>query len=316
MLNILFCIAGLVILVWCIIIKVMEKMHNEIYSEKQVKKNIIPLIYISIILFIMSSSFTIIKTGYTGVKSTFGQINSNVLVSGFNFKIPFIQSIEVVNNKQQDITFNGDIWGEASDKTVVFATDVVVTYQINPEKSTYIYSNVTDYKHNLITQTLVNSAIKSAMVQLPSDKVTNRNNIEPLAKETLENAIIEKYGSNTVIILKVTINNMDFEESYNKAIAEKQIARQEAEKQSIENQKVIDIAKANQEKATIEAETKKIEAQGNAEAEIITAKADAEAYKIKSAEITENLLKKWELDARSKHGWVTIQGANTIVTSE
>ena len=261
-------------------------------------------------------SFTVIKTGYTGVKSTFGQINSNVLTSGFHFKMPFAQSIDVVNNKQQDITFDGEIWGEANDKTVVFATDVIVTYQINPEKSTYIYANVTDYTRNLIPQTLVNSAVKAAMVQLSSDKVTNRNNIEPLAKDTLEKAIIEKYGSNTVNILKVTINNMDFEESYNKAIAEKQIARQEAEKQSIENQKAIDIAKANQEKATIEAETKKIEAQGKADAEIIAAKADAEAYKIKSAEITDNLLKKWELDARLKHGWVTIQGANTIVTTD
>ena len=308
MLNFLLIIAAVAVIVFTILgIK---------FSEKMTKKKAVALFIVAILLITASSSFTIIKTGYTGVRTTFGQIDSTVLQNGLNFKIPFIQSIKTVNNKQQDKEFKGEIWGEASDKTVVFATDVIVTYQINPTKSAYIYSNVSNYKDNLIPQTLVNSAVKSAMVQLPSDQVTNRNKIESLTKTTLEKAIIEKYGSDAVIILKVTIDNMDFEESYNKAIAEKQIARQNAEKQAIENQKAVDLAKANQEKAAIDAETKKITAQADADAMIIAAEAEAEAYRIKSAEITDNLLKKWELDARKEHGWVTIQGANAIVTGQ
>lgn len=308
MLNFLLIIAAVAVIVFTILgIK---------FSEKMTKKKAVALFIVAILLITASSSFTIIKTGYTGVRTTFGQIDSTVLQNGLNFKVPFIQSIKTVNNKQQDKEFKGDIWGEASDKTVVFATDVIVTYQINPTKSAYIYSNVSNYKDNLIPQTLVNSAVKSAMVQLPSDQVTNRNKIESLTKTTLEKAIIEKYGSDAVIILKVTIDNMDFEESYNKAIAEKQIARQNAEKQAIENQKAVDLAKANQEKAAIDAETKKITAQADADAMIIAAEAEAEAYRIKSAEITDNLLRKWELDARKEHGWVTIQGASAIVTGQ
>ena len=46
------------------------------------------------------------------------------------------------------------------------------------------------------------------------------------------------------------------------------------------------------------------------------ARGEAEAYRIKSEQITDKLLKKWELDARMQHGWVTIQGANTIVTKD
>lgn len=308
MLNFLLIIAAVAVIVFTILgIK---------FSEKMTKKKAVALFIVAILLITASSSFTIIKTGYTGVRTTFGQIDSTVLQNGLNFKVPFIQSIKTVNNKQQDKEFKGDIWGEASDKTVVFATDVIVTYQINPTKSAYIYSNVSNYKDNLIPQTLVNSAVKSAMVQLPSDQVTNRNKIESLTKTTLEKAIIEKYGSDAVIILKVTIDNMDFEESYNKAIAKKQIARQNAEKQAIENQKAVDLAKANQEKAAIDAETKKITAQADADAMIIAAEAEAEAYRIKSAEITDNLLRKWELDARKEHGWVTIQGASAIVTGQ
>lgn len=280
------------------------------------KRCVVALVLVAVLLIIFSASFKVIPTGYTGVRTTFGQIDSRVVRSGFNFKIPFVQSISSVNNKQQDKAFKGEIWGEASDKTVVFATNVIVTYQINPEKSAYIYSNVSDYKNNLIPQTLVNSAVKSAMVQLSSDQVTNRNKIEALTKTTLEKAIIEKYGADTIVVLKITIDNMDFEESYNQAIAEKQIARQNAEKQAIENQKAIELAQANQEKAAIEAETRKITAQAEADAMIISSEAEAEAYRIKSAEITDKLLKKWELDARKEHGWVTIQGVSTVVTGQ
>lgn len=49
--------------------------------------------------------------------------------------IPFVQSIHKVNNKQQDKHIEAQIWGEASDKTPVYAADVIVTYQVLPEKS-------------------------------------------------------------------------------------------------------------------------------------------------------------------------------------
>jgi regulator of protease activity HflC (stomatin/prohibitin superfamily) len=75
-------------------------------------------------------------------------------------------------------------------------------------------------------------------------------------------------------------------------------------------------AEAEQETIKVQAETKKIQAQAEADAMIIAAQAEADAYRIKSAEITDNLLRKWELDARAKHGWVTIQGGTPIVNAQ
>jgi len=267
------------------------------------------------ILLVLSFSFTILPTGYTGVKTTFGQVHSTILRNGFNAKIPFIQSIKKVNNRQQDERFEGEIWGESYDKTEVLVSDVIVTYQLNPEKAVYIYSNVTDPK-NLIQQTLVNSAIKSATVKLKTEDVTNRNMIEKTSKETLQAALDEKYEQDTIYVLKVTIDNMDFTEEYNAAVAAKTIAMQDAEKQRVENQKSIEKASADKEKAQIEAETKQIQAQADADAMKTAADAEAYAYRVKSAEITDSLLKKWEMDARIAHGWVTVQGAGTIVTDK
>ena len=52
------------------------------------------------------------------------------------------------------------------------------------------------------------------------------------------------------------------------------------------------------------------------ELNMVSLQAEADAYRIKSAEITDALLKKWELDARAKHGWVTIQGGTPIVNAQ
>ena len=48
---------------------------------------------IGVICVIFSLSFTIIPTGYTGVRVTFGQVEQNTLPHGFNFHLPVIQQI-------------------------------------------------------------------------------------------------------------------------------------------------------------------------------------------------------------------------------
>lgn len=108
------------------------------------------------------------------MKTSFGQIQETTIQSGkLNFTVPFVQSIHTVNNKQQDKHIKAQIWGEASDKTPVYAADVIVTYQVLPERSAWLYANVSDTK-NLVGDELVASAIKSAMAELGPNEVTNR----------------------------------------------------------------------------------------------------------------------------------------------
>lgn len=232
-------------------------------------------------------SFSIIPTGYTGVKTTFGQISENTLPAGLNFKAPFFQSIEKVNNKQQDIYFENQIWGESSERTAVYGAQITVSYQINPDKSAWIYANVADYTKNLIPNDLIASAVKSAMVQLDSAKVTQRTSIEPLACDMVTKALNEKYGENVITVLKVTINNMDFEESYKTAIANKQIAAMEKEKQDIENQKAV-------EKAAADKKVKETNAEAEANATITKAEAQAKANDLLQESLTDDVLyQKW-----------------------
>ena len=126
------------------------------------KKTVITLIGAGVLCILFSLAFTIIPTGYTGVRVTFGQVEERTLNNGINFQLPLIQEIVLVNNKQQDIKFNENtISSETSERNTVNFQGITVTYQINPQKSAWIYANVTNYEAGLVNESLVASAIKT-----------------------------------------------------------------------------------------------------------------------------------------------------------
>ena len=265
MVNSFIAIVGLVVAVGGIVLAILRrgKQYREVNEKKQFPAPVL-LIIAGCVLGLLSQSFTVIPTGYSGVKTTFGQISESTVQNGINFKIPFAQSIEMVNNKMQDIKYADQIWSETSDRTAIYYSDVTVTYQINNEKSAWIYANVGNYQENLVSQTLVASALKASSKSLKDTDATNRSIIEPAAQESIQQSLDDKYGKDIVFIRKVVIGGADFEESYNQAIADKQNAQLAYEKQQIENQNAI-------EKAEADAEAKRIAAEGEADANKILA---------------------------------------------
>lgn len=247
------------------------------------KKYIIAGVIAFILVIAVVSSLTVIPTGYTGVKTTFGQIDPTPVPNGINLKLPFIQRVEKVNNKQQDISFDGKVWSETSERTAIFYDAITVTYQINPSSSAWIYANITDYKHSLVNQGIISSAIKASSKGLTDIDATNRSIIEPLIGTNLQKSFDEKYGKDVVMVTKVIVGNADFDDGYNQAIAARQQAQLDAEKQQIENKRAI-------EKAEADAKVKKTAAEADANAKLISAQAEAEANKLLEQSLTEQIL--------------------------
>lgn len=279
--NVVLLVIGIVAAILGIIIRILTKDTD---YEKDGKHYAHPMIIGGLILLVFSQSFAIIPTGYTGVRITFGQIDNRTVQNGFNWKIPFVQSINQVNNKQQDITYTGQVWSETAERTALYYEGVTVTYTINFEKSAWIYANVSDYKKNLISDNLVASAIKSSSKELNSTDATNRGIIEPIAQEKIQEALDQKYGPDVVFINKVVIANTDFEDSYNQAIADKQTAQLAYEKQQIENKRQIEAAEA-------EAQVKTTQAKAEADAAVIKAQGEADANKLLNDSITDKILR-------------------------
>ena len=225
------------------------------------------------ILLLALSCFKIIPTGYTGVRITMGQVSNEVVPNGFNLKIPFIQKIVKIDNKQQDVTFDKVISAETSERNEVFFNGVTVTYSISADKSAWIYSHVSNYENNLLNETLLASALKGVSKTLTPTDVTNRTTIEPLVKEALQESIDEKYGEGVVIVYKVVVSDTTFDTEYNNKLAQKQQAQMAYETQQIENKTLVERAEAD-------AKAQIAKANADAEASIIAAQADAEVAKI------------------------------------
>lgn len=280
---VIFTILGILALIVAVVMTVISKLSSKrmtALAPKRITRVIIALA--GVVLIILGATIQIIPTGYTGVRATFGQISEKPVDNGFTATIPFVQTMTKINNKQQTVILENEIWGETKNKTPVFAADTVISYKIAAAKSAWIVANIADID-NLIDGPTVASSIKSAMVELDEETVTVRSKIEPMVLDKLQKSFDEKYGEGTVEIVKVVINNMDFEQSYNDAIAQKSIARQIQEKQAIENQTNIAKAEADKKVAIAAAEAK-------AEAKRIEAEAEAEANKKISASLTEDII--------------------------
>lgn len=104
------------------------------------------------------------------------------------------------------------------------------------------------------------------------------------------------------LITDVTLGTPEVDEETQKAIDARVQAAQanELKKQELENEK-------------IEAEKKRVVAEGDAEKKMIEAKAEADANKLIANSITSELIEMKEADARMEHGWITVNGGTPIV---
>lgn len=183
--------------------------------------------------------------------------------------------------------------------------DLTFTYRFDSEKISDTYTKFKGMNGNEIKNAFIKPNIMSW-----TKEVTARHSVTQILGEERANLnaelttyLGEKFKDYGIIIETASLINIDPDEQTRDAIQKKVTAQQELELAQIEKETATVKANKDKEVAEINAETERIKAQG-----------DADAYSIKSAAITDKLLKKWELDARMQHGWVTIQGANTVVT--
>jgi regulator of protease activity HflC (stomatin/prohibitin superfamily) len=114
----------------------------------------------------------------------------------------------------------------------------------------------------------------------------------------------EPYG---IIISNASLINISVDKQTEKAINDKIKATQDAERQAVENQMNID-------KATADAEARRIKAQGKADALLIEAQAEAEANAKVSESLTDNIIRQQYIDKwNGKMPTYNGGGSNTIV---
>lgn len=279
------------------------------------KKGFVGGIVIAIVLIICLIGGLIcverIPVGFEGVVySMNGGVKKETLSQGWHW-VPPTQKVREFTVAEEQL----NLTKENKKSFVVSTADnagIEISFQMSycfvGDKIVNTYQRFRGMDGDDIVNNRVSSVLKSKVSEVTGDYSmmeiysSKRSEINKELTKYLNKAFLHSYGME---VTGASIIDVHPDEQLQKTIQDRVTALQKKQQ-----------AEAEQETIKVEAETKKIKAQADADAMIIQAQAEAEAYRIKSSAITDNLLRKWELDARMKHGWVTIQGANTIVTKD
>lgn len=177
----------------------------------------------------------------------------------------------------------------------------------------YIQEDLVDtYKkfRGMSGEEIVNSRVKTVLKSKISEVTTdytmmdiysgNRSEINDKITDYLNNEFRDTYG---IEVIDASIIDVHPDAQLQQTIDNRVKALQQKQE-----------AQAKQETAKVEAETELIKAKNAADIKMTEAKAEAEANRVISESITQGLIDMKNAEARMKHGWVTIQGANTVVT--
>ena len=229
---------------------------------KTVKKIVITVVIVLAVIILGFSSFAIVSPGHTGVVVTLGKVSDKVLEEGIHFKLPFVSSVEQIDNR----VLKTEVESNAASKDLqTISSKVSINYRVNKASSAEIYKNVGSDFTNVIVNPAIQECVKSIAAKYTAEQlITNR----AVVSTEMEESISQKINPYGLSIEVFNIVNFDFSEEFNKAIEAKQTAQQAA-------------LKAEQDLARIKVE---------AEQTVEKAKAEAEAYKLKNEQITDKVI--------------------------
>lgn len=284
-------------------------------------KGIIAIIIICAIIggIFTCMSITKVGQGEVGVVWTAKDgVQQELLQPGFHFvhplakvkDYPVAQQQLVLSNNPEDYNEKGhaDWHVDAPANGGMVKMNLTINYNFMPDKVVGLYSKFNGMDGYTIVENMVQNSIIAYIKEVtPQFTVmdiysTKRADVSKAITEYLNAKLQPEYGIN---VSSALIIDVQLDSALSAKIQAKEQAKQDAEKAELDKQTAI-----------AQAETEKVKAQTAADVMKINAEAEAEAYRIKSAAITDNLLKKWELDARNKHGWITVQGGTPIVNAQ
>lgn len=254
-----------------------------------------------------------IPRGHVGsIYSIKGGTSDEVLTEGWHMVSPTKKVTEYSVATEQLLLTQDERKGSEDDESFnatckdgVLNVDLEMSYHFEAEN----IPNIAKKYRGMSGQEIVDSIIKSKVRTYVNEVTSEYTILEAyMDKKTelnrdLTTHLKESLAPFGIVVEAATIPRAEPDDAIKSAITERSKKAQEVE-----------AAKQEQEKQKILAETKIIEAQGEAEAAIAKAQGEAESNRLISESLTEELLKQMELEARMEHGWVTINGSNgTIV---
>lgn len=255
-------------------------------SKPKIKVWIFAIAAVLLIAIVGFGSVTVVPAGNSGVVVTLGKVNDRALDSGLHFKMPFVQTVVMMNNKIQKCEVASN---SVSKDLQTVSSAVAVNFHITSDSASEIYRTIGEQYQDTVLQPAIQEAVKSISAQYTAEElITKRTAVG----DEIASALTEKVSDYGIIIDKFNIVNFEFSEEFNAAIEQKQVAEQNYLKAQTEKEQQIMEAEADAKKQIIEAEAE-------AEAKLKKAEAEAEANEKINASLNGNILtyqqiQKWD----------------------
>lgn len=232
-----------------------------------------------------------------------GGVQEKTLANGFYFKKPFFDKIYKIPTDVQTVNLD-KVTTQTHDGQYI-DTSVDVKYQILGDDALTVFKQFREVDR--VNKELVKPVVQRAVEQVTVDYDVfdilgpKRNEVYKQINDNVRNEL-QKFG---LTFKSLTILDSDAKDEIELAIQNEAVA-----------QKSIDVAKQEQEKIKVENETKLLQAKTDAEKKAIEAQAEADANKVISSSVTNEMNQYIEAQARLKHGWVEVQTQQAIVDTK
>jgi prohibitin 1 len=233
-------------------------------------QQIFAIALVGILAVIGFNSFVVINPGEAGVVSILGKAADGVLLEGVHFKPPLAGKVDMYDLTIQKF----EVPAQSSTKDL---QDLTASFAINFRLDPLQVVNIRRTQgtlQNIVSKIIAPQTQESFKIaaarRTVEEAITKRDELKQDFDLALGNRL-EKYG---IIVMDTSVVDLDFSPEFSKAVEEKQIAEQRA-------QRAVYVAQ---------------EAQQEAEATVNRAKGQAEAQRLLRETLTAELLQKQAID--------------------
>lgn len=268
-----------------------------------------------------------VDQGEVGVVWTMGDgAQEETLSSGYHFvhpmakvkTYPVSQQQLVLSNSPSDYNAkeHADWHVDAPADGGMVKLNMTINYNFMADRVVELYTKFNGMDGEAIVDNMVQNSIiayikevtpQFSVMDIYSDK---RAEVSEAITQYLNSKLNDEYGIN---VSSALIIDVQLDETLMEKVQAKEQAKQDAEKAELDKQTVIAQGEADKAKAEADAEVQRIKAESAAEKTRIEAQAEADANKMINESLTKELIEMKEAEARLKHGWVTVEGADAVI---
>lgn len=209
------------------------------------KKKLIIIVATVVVVLAVLSSVKVVGTGQVGVVTQYGRVTGRELDEGMSIVLPFgVNKVTMYDIKLQKQTVDSKA---ASSDLQDVSSQIVLNYNLRRDNISHLHQTIGDAYEDKVITPAINEVFKAAAAQYNASELISKRNELKAETQKIISERLEKYG---ITVDELSITNFEFSPNFSKAIEDKQVAQQNAER-----------AKFNLEAAKTDAEAQKAQSE-------------------------------------------------------